>query len=60
MDWLRQNAFWVVIFVVFIAAHLFGHGGHGGHGRHGGDDERRRGPGEKDESETKRPAGHQH
>jgi len=59
MDWLRQNGFWVLIFVVFVAAHLFGHGGHGGHGGHRGDDERNR-SGEKDGGETKRSAGHQH
>jgi hypothetical protein len=56
MDWLRQNGFWVLILVVFIAAHLFGHGGHGGHGGH----EERKRPPERDEGETKRPAGHQH
>lgn len=25
-----QNWFWVVIGVVFVGMHLFGHGGHGG------------------------------
>jgi hypothetical protein len=59
MDWLRQNGFWVLIFVIFVAAHLFGHGGHGGHGSHGGDNEGKRPPG-RDTGETKRPAGHQH
>lgn len=59
MDWLSQNGFWVVIFVVFIAAHLFGHGGHGGHGSHGGGEERKR-PREKDGSESQRPTRHQH
>jgi hypothetical protein len=34
MDWLAENWFWVLIFVLFIAMHLFGHG-HGGHGAHG-------------------------
>lgn len=32
MEWLSQNWFWVVIGVLFVAMHLFGHGGHGGHG----------------------------
>ncbi len=37
MQWLGANWFWVLIAVVFVAAHLFGHGGHGGHGGgHGG------------------------
>lgn len=31
MEWLVANWFWVLIFVAFIALHLFGHGGHGGH-----------------------------
>jgi Protein of unknown function (DUF2933) len=34
MDWLAENWFWVLIGVVFIVMHLFGHGGHGGHGGH--------------------------
>jgi len=32
MEWLSENWLWVLIGVVFIAMHLFGHGGHGGHG----------------------------
>lgn len=32
MDWLAQNWLWVLVFVIFIGLHLFGHGGHGGHG----------------------------
>ena len=34
MQWLSQNWFAVLIFVAFMAMHLFGHGGHGGHGGH--------------------------
>jgi hypothetical protein len=34
MDWALENWFWILIFVFFIAIHLFGHGGHGGHGGH--------------------------
>lgn len=34
MAWLTANWFPVVIFVAFVAMHVFGHGGHGGHGRH--------------------------
>ncbi|PAP74642.1 DUF2933 domain-containing protein [Rubrivirga marina] len=41
MDWLAENWFFVLLFVAFIAMHLFGHGhgghGHGGHGGHGRD-----------------------
>ncbi|MCU0896754.1 MAG: hypothetical protein MUC55_04565 [Burkholderiales bacterium] len=36
MEWLSQNWIWIVVAVVFFAAHFFGHGGHGGH-RQGGD-----------------------
>lgn len=31
MEWLLANWFWVLIFLLFIAMHVFGHGGHGGH-----------------------------
>jgi len=41
MEWLTANWFWVLIFIAFIAMHLFGHGGHSGHGRHGGRDRQR-------------------
>ena len=38
MEWLIANWFWVLVFVLFIVIHLFGHGhgGHGGHGSHTG------------------------
>ncbi len=36
MDWLAENWFWVLIGIVFVAMHLFGHGGHGGRGGHAG------------------------
>ena len=32
MEWVTANWFWVIIFIAFVAMHLFGHGGHGGHG----------------------------
>ncbi|HED05935.1 MAG TPA: DUF2933 domain-containing protein [Ignavibacteria bacterium] len=32
MDWLSENWLWVLIVVLFIIMHLFGHGSHGGHG----------------------------
>lgn len=63
MEWLAQNWVWVVIFVLFIGMHLFGHGGHGGHGGRGGgccgggDDQR---PSGGEESGKDRPQGHQH
>lgn len=33
MSWLITNRFWLLIFFVFIAMHLLGHGGHGGTAR---------------------------
>lgn len=62
MDWLLQNWFWVVVFVLFFGVHLFGHGGHGGRGGHGGcggSDESRR-PSDKDKQDKDQPQGHQH
>ncbi len=38
MEWLTANWFWILIGILFIGMHLFGHGGHGGHARHGGGD----------------------
>lgn len=32
MEWLSENWIFLLIAVVFVAMHLFGHGGHGGHG----------------------------
>jgi len=50
MEWLVQNWFWVLIGILFVGMHLFGHGGHGGHG---GDDT-------PDKPSPKKPSGHQH
>lgn len=61
MEWLTQNWFWVVVFVAFVAMHLFGHGGHGGHGGggyEGGHGQQR--PPDEDERKSQPPAGHQH
>ena len=61
MDWLLANWFWILIFGLFIAMHLFGHGGHGG-----GHQNHRKNTAENDGNETQnRPAntgssGHQH
>ncbi len=51
MNWLLANWFWILIAVVFIAMHLFGHGGHGGHSRHSGRGQRGRDEGEKDDAQ---------
>ena len=36
MAWFTANWFWVLVFIAFIAMHMFGHGGHGGHSGHSG------------------------
>jgi hypothetical protein len=62
MAWFTANWFWVLIFIAFIAMHVFGHGGHGGHG--GGDRQRSRDEREKDEAQGRvvstSSGGHQH
>ncbi len=35
MEWLVENWFWILIGILFIALHLFGHRGHGGRGSSG-------------------------
>jgi len=32
MEWLADYWLWIVIGILFVAMHLFGHGGHGSHG----------------------------
>ena len=56
MDWLAQNWLWVLVFVIFIGLHLFGHGGHGGHG--GGHGRHR--PSDKGNAKVDKSQGHQH
>ena len=52
MEWFTANWFWVLIFIAFIAMHMFGHGGHGGHSGHGGGGRQRSGDeGEKDDAQ---------
>lgn len=41
MAWFTANWFWVLVGILFIALHLFGHGGHGGHGSHVAGDRQR-------------------
>jgi len=33
MEWLTENGFFVLLWIAFIALHVFGHGGHGAHRR---------------------------
>ncbi|MEQ1801862.1 MAG: DUF2933 domain-containing protein [Gammaproteobacteria bacterium] len=41
MTWFAANWFWVLVFIAFMAMHMFGHGGHGGHSGHVGGDRQR-------------------
>jgi hypothetical protein len=50
MEWLTENWFWLLIGILFVGMHLFGHGGHGGGGG---------GHGAKG-SDIDKPAGHRH
>ena len=54
MEWLTANWFWILIGVLFVGMHLFGHGGHGGHAGHGGGGNQSRG----NETEKEAAAGH--
>ena len=63
MEWLAENWFWVVIGILFVAMHMFGHGGNGGHGGgghggHGASDKTDK-P-DKPDSNQDRPSGHRH
>ena len=59
MEWLAENWFWVLIGVLFVVMHMFGHGGHGGGGRgHGGHSSM-----DKPDTGTagsEKPSGHRH
>jgi hypothetical protein len=65
MEWITANWFWILVFIGFIAMHMFGHGGHGGHRGHGGGDRKRSADeSENDEGEKRAmntsSGGHQH
>lgn len=49
MEWLAESWFWVLIGVLFVSMHLFGHGGKDSEGKSGADN-----------SNPGKPSGHQH
>jgi len=55
MEWLAENWFAVLIGILFVGMHMFGHGGHGGHGGNDSADK----PG-TDAAGSGKPSGHQH
>ncbi len=59
MEWLTENWFWILIGIVFVGMHMFGHGGHGGGGSgHGGHDNADK-PG-TDTTDSDKLSGHRH
>ena len=60
MQWLVVNWFWVLIFIAFIAMHMFGHGGHGGHGGDDGQQSKDEKGKDKTPSRVVNTSGHQH
>ena len=60
MEWVRENWFFIVFSVIFIAMHLFGFGcgGHGGHRGHGGEGEEHKGHGEESAERREKKGGH--
>ena len=65
MEWITANWFWILIGVLFIGMHLFGHGGHCGHAGHGGgNNQPRSNEIEKDDAPARATSsgsgGHQH
>jgi Protein of unknown function (DUF2933) len=62
MAWFTANWFWVLIFIAFVAMHMFGHGGHSGHSGHGGSHYQSRDEAEKDQAQGRvvNSGGHQH
>jgi len=59
MEWLAENWLWVLIGIVFIVMHMFGHGGHGGHDGPGRLDDNE-GENKKRNSQTHNDSGHPH
>ena len=58
MEWLAENWFAVLIGILFVGMHMFGHGSHGSHGGHGGHDSADK-P-ETDDAGPDKHSGHQH
>lgn len=55
MEWIAENWFWLIIGVLFIVMHVFGHGGHVSHGGHSGHGEH---GGQEDNGDEKRSRKH--
>ncbi len=61
MEWVRENWFFIIFFVIFIGMHLFGggccgprgHKGHEGHGEKEEDEHKGHGEGSSEKKEKK-------
>ena len=50
MEWLAENWIWVLIVILFVGMHLFGHGCHGGGKHHRNDTSDKRNTDESNET----------
>lgn len=59
MEWLAENWFWVLVGILFIVMHIFGHGSHGGHaGGHRSSDTKDKS--DRESGSRDQPPGHRH
>ncbi len=60
MEWIRENWFFIIFFILFIAMHLFGFGcgRHGGHKGHSEEGEEHKGHGEGSTEKREKKEGH--
>ncbi|MBL1215198.1 MAG: DUF2933 domain-containing protein [Ignavibacteriae bacterium] len=42
MEWLAENWFWVLVLILFVVMHIFGHGGHWKHSDDKNEDKNRK------------------
>jgi len=58
MEWVRENWFFILIFIFFVAMHSFGGGCMGGHGRHGEEGHHHEGHTGEEAEKNERKGGH--
>ena len=58
MEWFRENWFFILFLIFFVAIHLFGHGGCGGHREDRGKDRDEEGKGHHGEEKKGRGGCH--
>lgn len=60
MKWLAENWLWVLIGILFVSMHMFGHGGHGGRSGCGHKGNNPKGKPGSDPDGSDKPSGHRH